>query len=107
MEARIQLAQKLMERLRSEKHPFLVVGDFNAPSPGYIRRIFSAELTDAAAAKGRGYGLTFPGATLNPLSLFGPWLRIDYIFASKNWRANLFSRRTAPASATSGGRRPV
>lgn len=86
MDERIQAAEKLMEVLQKEERPFLVAGDFNAPSPGYVKDIFASNLTDVFAAAGRGYGLTFPGSTWNPLSLFGPWLRIDYIFAGKGWR---------------------
>jgi hypothetical protein len=56
------------------------------PSNGHIRRIFSGELRDAFAECGRGYGFTFPGFTRNPLSLFQPWLRLDYLFAGRGFR---------------------
>ena len=37
-------------------------------------------MTDAFTRAGRGWGLTFPGVTRNPLTVFGPWLRLDYFF---------------------------
>jgi endonuclease/exonuclease/phosphatase (EEP) superfamily protein YafD len=82
----VALAEELARRLAAEKRPFLAVGDFNAPSQGYVRRLFSSKWTDAFAATGQGYGLTFPGVTRNPLSCFGPWLRLDYIFVSDKIR---------------------
>lgn len=85
MANRVQLARNFLAWLEKEQRPFLVVGDFNMPSQGYLYDLFSDRFTDSFATKGRGYGLTFPGTTRNPLSLFGPWLRIDYIFTSKDW----------------------
>ncbi len=86
LDARIQLARDLSAVLAQEKLPMIVGGDFNTPDHGYIHRLFSGEMTDAFAAAGRGWGLSFPGSTRNPLSLFGPWLRIDYFFAGRDWR---------------------
>lgn len=85
MAERIRLAEELLAVLRKEKRPFIVAGDFNMPSEGYIRRLFTSEFTDVFAARGRGYGLTFPGSTFNPLSFFGPWLRLDYVFCDGHW----------------------
>lgn len=78
---RIELARALLERLKNEPLPFLVAGDFNMPNHGFLYRMFSRELVDAFEKRGRGYGFTFPGYSLNPLTGFGPWLRIDYCFA--------------------------
>lgn len=86
LQARNQLAIDFLQHLRAEKRPFIVVGDFNMPDTGYLHRLYTSELTDAFAAKGTGYGCTFPGFSWNPLTLFGPWLRIDYIFAGKAWQ---------------------
>ena len=36
---------------------------------------------------GSGLGYTFPGTTRNPLSLGGPWMRVDHIFFDSDWRA--------------------
>jgi len=83
---RFRLADGLIETLRKEQHPFILVGDFNIPDHGHLFGRFKSEFTDVFAAKGCGYGLTFPGLTRNPKTWFGPWLRIDYIFANKNLR---------------------
>lgn len=85
MAARVQLARDLTALLQREARPFLVMGDFNMPSWGYNHRLFASAFTDSFARRGRGFGLTFPGYTHNPLSLFGPWLRLDYLFAGKGW----------------------
>lgn len=86
LEVRNQLSIDFLAHVRAEKRPFIVVGDFNMPDTGYLYRLYEKEMVDAFAAKGNGYGLTFPGFSKNPLTLFGPWLRIDYIFAGKHWR---------------------
>ncbi len=86
LEKRNQLALDLLEVLKNEKRRFVVAGDFNMPETGFLRRCYADHLTDCFAEKGKGYGFTFPGSTWNPLTLFGPWLRIDYIFASKDWK---------------------
>ena len=78
----MQLERDLLSVFQHEKRPFLAVGDFNMPDHGYAYHLFAGQLTDAAKRAGRGYGFTLPGTTRNPLSLFGPWLRIDYIFSS-------------------------
>ena len=72
--------------LSRETLPFIVCGDFNTPDHGIIYHTVSRGLTDAHLHAGRGWGLTFPGATRNPLSLHGPWLRLDYAFAGRGWQ---------------------
>ncbi|MFN7138551.1 MAG: endonuclease/exonuclease/phosphatase family protein, partial [Limisphaerales bacterium] len=94
LEFRRQLAMDLLAHLRNEKRPFIVVGDFNMAETGYLRRLYAAELNDAFAERGKGYGHTFPGMSRNPLTLFGPWLRIDYIFTGPGWKT--LSYRTEP-----------
>ncbi len=85
VQARIQLAQALAKVLAEEKLPMIVGGDFNTPDHGYIYHLFAGEMTDAFPHAGRGWGLSFPGSTHNPISFFGPWLRIDYFFAGHGW----------------------
>lgn len=85
-DARIRLAGELADVLSREKRPFLVCGDFNTPDHGVIYRTVARGLADAHREGGRGWGLTFPGSTRNPISLHGPWLRIDYAFAGTGWR---------------------
>lgn len=83
---RTEIATKLADHLKKETRPFVVTGDFNMSSHGYIYDRFAENLADAHATSGRGYGLTFPGYTSNPVTLFGPWLRLDYLFAGKGFR---------------------
>ncbi len=83
---RIQLARGLAKVFHDETQPFLVAGDFNVPDHGYIYHLFAGEMTDAFDAAGRGWGLTFPGTTRNPIAGFGPWLRLDFLFAGRGWR---------------------
>lgn len=84
---RVEMAQRLMAYLEKEKRPFILAGDFNMPSRGWLHRQFRARYADAFAEAGRGYGLTFPGYSSNPLTGFGPWLRLDYIFCGRDFRA--------------------
>lgn len=83
---RIRLGKALAKVLAEEKSPMLVGGDFNTPDHGYIYHMFASEMTDAFPKVGRGWGLTFPGSTHNPIALYGPWLRIDYFFVGSGWR---------------------
>ena len=83
---RVRLARALAKVLAEEKYPMIVGGDFNTPDHGYIYHLMAGEMTDAFAHAGRGWGLTFPGSTHNPISLFGPWLRLDYFWAGHGWR---------------------
>ncbi len=83
--ARIELARALADVLAQEPLPMIVGGDFNTPDHGYIYRLFAGRMTDAFARAGRGWGLTFPGSTRNPIAFFGPWLRLDYFFVGPGW----------------------
>jgi endonuclease/exonuclease/phosphatase (EEP) superfamily protein YafD len=85
LSARIELARNLAGVLAQEPLPMIVGGDFNTPDHGYIHRLFSNQMTDAFAHAGRGWGLTFPGSTRNPVTFFGPWLRLDYFFVGRGW----------------------
>ena len=82
----IKNAKALIDIIEAERRPAIVVGDLNTPDHGYIYRQFRSGLQDAHEVAGRGFGCTFPGETRNPLTLFGPWLRIDHVFASDAWR---------------------
>jgi len=83
--ARIELARDLAGVFAREPLPMIVGGDFNTPDHGYIYRLFSSQMTDGFAHAGRGWGLTFPGSTRNPVTFFGPWLRLDYFFVGRGW----------------------
>lgn len=78
-------AEKLISAAKNDANPTILAGDFNAPHTGYIHRLITQHFGDSHAAVGHGFGFTFPGATRNPLSLGGPWLRIDYIFYDRRW----------------------
>ena len=82
----IELAERLLAHIESQDRPVIVVGDFNTPDRGHIYRKIRRQLQDAHEKAGHGFGWTFPGRTRNPLTLFGPWLRIDHQFASDAWR---------------------
>lgn len=84
-DSRLDLSRALVAHLKEEKLPMIVVGDFNAPHAGYNHRLFNSFLQDSHKKSGGGFGYTFPGITRNPLSLYGPWMRIDYVFCDDNW----------------------
>lgn len=83
---RLAAARALLKRIAEEEAPVIVGGDFNVPARGRAYCLFAGEFQDTFAKRGRAYGFTFPGQTRNPLSLFGPWLRLDIVFASRDWR---------------------
>jgi endonuclease/exonuclease/phosphatase (EEP) superfamily protein YafD len=83
---RIRQTDALLAICSHEPLPLLVAGDFNAPAGGAIHRRIASQLTDAHLTAGQGFGFTFPGVTRNPLSLGGPWMRIDYILSGKGWQ---------------------
>ena len=85
--ARIALARALAKIFQDEPQPFIVAGDFNMPDHGLIYHLFAGEMTDAFAQEGRGWGMTFPGGKGRFIRRFGPWLRLDYFFAGRGWRA--------------------
>jgi len=86
MTARVQLGRDLRAVFAQEKRPFVAMGDFNMPSEGYVHRVIAGGLTDCFERAGVGFGLTFPCDTHNPLTLGGPWLRLDYVMAGPGWR---------------------
>jgi vancomycin resistance protein VanJ len=85
-DGQIEIARQLVTQLESEKLPFIVAGDFNAPDHGYINGLFDGEFNDAHEEAGHRFGYTFPGSTRNPLSLFTAWLRLDKIYCNDSWR---------------------
>ena len=85
-DGRIGLVEELLEEIKSEPLPVIVAGDLNAPAGGYIHHLIEQQLTDTHEAAGRGYGYTFPGTTRNPLSLGGPWIRLDYVLHDRHWQ---------------------
>lgn len=83
---RTEMLTQLLARAAKETDPVILAGDFNMPSPGRNHGLVTASFNDAHEKAGAGFGFTFPGMTHNPLSLGGPWMRIDYVFSStKSW----------------------
>lgn len=77
--------EHLYTLVEKEEKPFIVAGDFNLPNRGPSYRLLCKNMKDSFKYCCTGFGYTFPGTTINPLSLFGPWIRIDYIFAGKGF----------------------
>jgi endonuclease/exonuclease/phosphatase (EEP) superfamily protein YafD len=86
------IAQNIAANVAKEKHPVVVLGDFNTPAFGPIYRVFANQFQDAHLQAGDGAGFTFPGNTNNPVALVQPWLRLDMIFAPQHWK--LWGSRT-------------
>lgn len=80
MQERSEMIERLKKTIASEPSPVLVGGDFNAPPQAALHRALREMLQDAFMEKGSGFGFTFPGFTRNPLTLFGPWLRLDFLY---------------------------
>lgn len=82
---RIEEMRILCDRIQADPLPVILAGDFNAPAGGYIHGLLRNAFQDAHSKAGSGFGFTFPGTTGNPLSLGGPWMRIDYLFCDESW----------------------
>lgn len=82
------LRQKQVEVLKQEieksPHKILLAGDFNDTPSSYVYNQISKLLTDSFTEKGSGMGITYAGKI--------PFLRIDYIFASENFKALEFTK---------------
>ncbi len=90
LRCRRELAAKLAAMVRNEPLPCLLVGDLNTPAHGRVYRLVRAGMTDAFKEKGRGCGYTFPGSTSKFYTFGQPWLRLDYIFCSREWQVEYF-----------------
>jgi endonuclease/exonuclease/phosphatase family metal-dependent hydrolase len=77
-------ADLIREILGDSPHPLLVCADLNDVPNSYTYSTVRGKLQDAFLKKGFGVGRTF--ASLSPT------LRIDYIFADKNFRIKQFNR---------------
>ena len=86
-DARLEQLEELRAAVAADPNPAVIAGDFNVPAGGYIYRRLRRDWGEAHHDVGSGFGYTFPGATRNPLSLGGPWMRLDHIFFDRRWRA--------------------
>ncbi|MBT6462191.1 MAG: hypothetical protein HOK49_06595 [Opitutae bacterium] len=83
MNRNLRLAQQIVEAASLEDSPVIIAGDFNAPAQGRVARVIAKAFQDAHTKVGGGCGFTFPGVSRNPFSLFGPFLRIDHVYANQ------------------------
>jgi endonuclease/exonuclease/phosphatase (EEP) superfamily protein YafD len=81
-EDRLTQARSLAQDLKRVRGPVILGGDLNAtPSSLVCRALESAGLRNAFRAAGLGYGYTFGHLT----RLRHSYLRIDHIYASREW----------------------
>lgn len=81
---RAEQARVLAEAIGQSPYPVLVCGDFNDTPVSYAYRTIARGLKDAYARKHLHIGPTFAGRI--------PWLRIDYILTSKDFRIHSSQR---------------
>lgn len=72
------------KQIKSSKYPVLFTGDLNDVPTSYTYATIRGDMQDAFLEKGFGIGRTF--------SSLSPTLRIDYIFADKNFLVQQFSK---------------
>lgn len=87
--------RRLLERVDQAKGALLLAGDFNLNERQPMYREFACRLGDAQRNAGWGLGFTFP-TNLAILDYFKvpipalpmvPFLRLDYVFYNRSWRA--------------------
>jgi len=79
----LELANKMIEFTKEADKPYVVCGDFNIPTHGKTYHAYKRAWVEVFAEVGEGYGYTFPGdAKIS--KIFGPWLRLDNIYCSRN-----------------------
>lgn len=76
-------AQKVMNVIKTTKHPIILCGDFNQTIFSYTYQHFNNVLNNAFEVKGNGIG-----ATLNSEKLF--FLRIDHQFSSSELKVDSY-----------------
>ena len=95
--------QRLREEVNHYDGPLILAGDANATAFTPEITALRAILKDAWDEAGFGFGFTWP-ASYRRLGMFGPWLRIDYIFHNAAFDA-VTARRID--DATGAGHFPV
>lgn len=84
--SRVRLAGQLASLVKAETAPVILMGDLNLPPVGEAYHKLRETLQDAHVMGGKGSGHTFPGNMKSWASIASPWVRIDYVFLSKDWR---------------------
>jgi endonuclease/exonuclease/phosphatase family metal-dependent hydrolase len=77
-------ARIVREELEKSPYPKIMTGDFNDVPNSYSYATIRNDMQDAFLQKGFGIGRTFTSLS--------PTLRIDYIFASKDFSVDQFNR---------------
>jgi vancomycin resistance protein VanJ len=76
-------ASRLAEHLKAERGPVIVAGDLNSPVQSQAcRALLRCGLRDAFSEAGLGYGYTYGQST----AVGRPYVRIDHILVSPEWR---------------------
>lgn len=77
----------LLDRLDAEPLPYIVAGDFNTSDNAIMYGALAAQMTDAWAVGGTGFGGSWPIASrIGVPAIVPPLLRIDYIWHSAHFR---------------------
>lgn len=85
MVVRKEQAEIIKEMLSNDPYPYIITGDFNdVPNSYAYATVKGDDLQDIFLKKGFGVGRTFSGIS--------PTLRIDYIFATKDFSIKQFNR---------------
>ena len=84
--ARVELTSQIIKKVLSETEPVIVMGDFNMPPLGISYQHLTRYMQNAHCAAGAGFGYTFPSDFKSIGRIVTPWVRIDHIFASSQWR---------------------
>jgi endonuclease/exonuclease/phosphatase (EEP) superfamily protein YafD len=83
VQERLDQAAALADAVSQETGPVVLAGDLNSSIQSLVcRRLFAVGLRDAFSTAGWGYGYTYGQSTR-----FGrPYMRIDHIMVSRDWR---------------------
>ena len=78
----------LLNMLKTEPLPYLVVGDFNTSDQSVSYQLLHDKLGDTFREAGTGFGGSWPRPVVSELPAWlPPIIRIDYIFHSSHWQA--------------------
>ncbi len=81
---REQQMNQVVQEINACRYPIILCGDFNDTPSSYVYSLLSDKLVDNFIKKGHMLGRTYAGNI--------PYLRIDYIFTSNQFKINMFER---------------